>query len=188
VFRDIVSISLGDRFDSVLEEQLAAAQIVLVLIGPAWLGELKRRLIEGSADYHRMEVATALKLRKRVIPVLLRGADLPPPEALPEDLRGLTKCQKLGIQDEAWRTDVDRLIDAIGHPYRWDLLMLRTLIAVVVITLGVWKIAPRVVSEQGVDYPFWRSLVLVLFAAYAFLELLIWCHHFRMLKRLRGTA
>ena len=83
-----------------------------------------------------MEVATALRARKRVIPVLVRRAVLPLPAVLPEDLLALTKCQAITIRDEAWMADVDRLIDAIGHPYRWDLLVLRILIAAVVIILG----------------------------------------------------
>src|SRR5215471_16468827 len=125
VFRDVVSISPGDHFDVVLETQLAAAEVVLVLIGPVWLEELKKRLVEEHTDYHRVEVAAALRGGKRVIPVLLRGGTLPPPAALPEDLLALTKCQAMTIRDESWRTDVDRLLDAIGRPYRWDLLTCR---------------------------------------------------------------
>src|SRR5262249_10911998 len=77
VFRDVVSISPGDQFDVVLETQLAAAKVALVLIGPAWLKELKKRLVEENTDYHRVEVAAALRGGKRVIPVLLRGGALP---------------------------------------------------------------------------------------------------------------
>ena len=188
VFRDIVSISPGDQFDAVIESQLAAAEIILVLIGPAWLDELKERLTQEDTDYHRVEIATALRARKRVIPVLVRGGVLPLPAALPEDLLALTKCQAITIRDEAWRADVDRLIDAIGHPYRWDLLVLRILIAAVVIILVVWKVAPQVVPEQASDYAFWRTLVLALFGIYCLLELFIGYRHFKSLKRLRQMA
>jgi hypothetical protein len=187
VFRDVVSISPGEQFDAVLEAQLAIAKIVLVLIGPAWLKELKKRLTQASTDYHRLEVATALRRRKRVIPVLLRGAVLPPPAALPEDLLALTKCQAITIRDEAWRADAGRLIDAIGHPYRWDLLVLRIFIAAVVIILGVWKLAPQLVREHASDYAFWRGLVLALFGIYCLLESFIGYRHFKTLKRLRLT-
>jgi len=47
VFRDVVSISPGDQFDAVIESQLAIAEIILVLIGPTWLDELKKRLTQG---------------------------------------------------------------------------------------------------------------------------------------------
>src|SRR5512139_921604 len=69
VFRDVVSISPGDQFDTVLETQLAAAKVVLVLIGSGWLEELKKGLTEEKTDYHRVEVANALRGGKRVIPV-----------------------------------------------------------------------------------------------------------------------
>lgn len=135
-----------------------------------------------------MEVATALRARKRVIPVLVRRAVLPLPAVLPEDLLALTKCQAITIRDEAWMADVDRLIDAIGHPYRWDLLVLRILIAAVVIILGVWKLAPQVVRGQASDYAFWHALVLALFGIYCLLELFRGYRHFKSLKRLRQMA
>jgi TIR domain-containing protein len=185
VFRDAISISPGDQFDAVIKAQLATAKIVLVLIGPAWLDELKKRLTQENTDYHRLEVATALQGQKRVIPVLVRGAVLPPTTMLPGDLVALTKCQAITIRDEAWREDADRLTDAIGHPYRWDLFVLRILIAAIVIVVGVWKIGPQVFRVQTSDYAFWRGLVLTLFGIYCLLELFIGYRHFKSLKRLR---
>jgi hypothetical protein len=187
VFRDVVSISPGDRFDAELEKQLANAQIVLVLIGPAWLEELKKRLTEEGTDYHHLEVAMALREGKRVIPVLLRGAALPPPRLLPEDLLKLAKCQAITILDEAWRTDVDRLMKAIGSPYRLDMLALRIVIAVIVIILAVWKLTPQLISERIGDYDFLRGLVLSLIGVYGLIELFVGYLHFRRLKRLRQT-
>src|SRR5439155_21229399 len=46
VFRDVESISPGDQFDAVIESQLAIAEIILVLIVPTWLGELKNMLTQ----------------------------------------------------------------------------------------------------------------------------------------------
>jgi hypothetical protein len=54
---------------------LPTAKLASVLIGPGWLEELEKRLTEEGPDYHRVEVATALREGKRVIPVLLRGVD-----------------------------------------------------------------------------------------------------------------
>jgi TIR domain len=188
VFRDVVSISPGDQFDAVLETQLATAKLALVLIGPAWLEELKKRLTKEGIDYHHVEVATALREGKRVIPVLLRGAALPPPGALPKDLLPLTKCQAITIRDEAWRTDVDRLIDAIGRSYRWELLAIRIVIVVIVIILTVWQLTPQLVSDRVSDYDFLRGLVLSLVGMYGLIEFFIGYRYFRRLKRLRQTA
>ena len=186
VFRDVVSISPGDRWDAVLETELAAAKVVLVLIGTEWLEELKRRLPKGEADFHRVEVATALKGRKRVIPVLVRGAALPHPKVLPDDLTEITKHQALTIQDESWTADLERLIDAIGRPYRWDLLLARTLIAVVAIILTVWKLTPLVAPELTADYGFLRAVALTLLAIYGFTEFTVAYRHFQKLRRLRA--
>jgi hypothetical protein len=188
LFRDVVSISPGDQFDAVVETQLATAKLVLVLIGPAWLDELKKRLSEEGIDYHRLEVATALREGKRLIPVLFKGAALPPPGELPEDLLKLIKCQAITIRDEAWRADVDRLIDAIGRPYRWDLLTVRIMIAVIIIILAVWKLTPMLVSNRVSDYNFLRGLVLSLVGIYGLIEFFIGYCYFRRLKRLRRTA
>lgn len=188
VFRDVVSISGGDQFDTVLVTQLAAAKVALVLIGTTWLDELQRRLTEEKTDFHRMEVATALREGKRVIPLLLKGAALPPPESLPDDLVGLTRCQAITIRDESWRTDADRLIDAIGRPYRWDLLGLRIVIALVAIILSVWKLASQLAPDRVSDYFFLRGLVLSLVGAYGLIEFSIGYHCFRRLKRLRQTV
>jgi hypothetical protein len=185
VFRDVVSIFPGDQFDTVLEKQLAIAKVVLVLIGTMWWEELQRRLAEEGTDFHRMEVATALRWGKRVIPVLLRGAALPPPAVLPEDLLALTKCQAITIRDESWTADIERLIAAIGYPYRWDLLFVRTLIALVTIILAVWKLIPHIAPDLAADYGLLRGLVLACVVAYGLVESVIAYMHFQRLKRLR---
>jgi len=59
------------------------------------------------------------------------------------------------------------------------------LIAAIVIIVGVWKIAPRVVRGQASDYAFWRGLVLALFGIYCLLELFLGYRHFKRLTRLR---
>jgi len=185
VFRDVVSISPGDQFDNVLETQLTAAKVVLVLIGTTWLEELKRRLTEEKTDFHRLEVATALRRGKRVIPVLLKGASLPQLSELPEDLLQLTKRQAITMRDESWTADADRLIDAIGHSYRWDLLALRIVVALVLATLSVWKIASQVAPDRASDYGFMRGLVLLLVGVYGLIEFLIGYRYFRRMKKLR---
>ena len=188
VFRDVVSISPGDQFDTALETQLAAAKVVLVLIGTTWLEELKRRLTEEKTDFHRVEVATALRQEKRVIPVLLKGATLPPLSELPEDLRQLTKRQTITIRDESWTADVDRLINAIGRSYRWDLLALRIALALVLAILSAWKLSSQLSSYRASDYGFMRGLVLLLVGVYGFIELLVGYRYFRRLKRLRQSV
>jgi hypothetical protein len=183
VFRDVADIAPGTAFDAVLERELAAAKLVLVLIGPAWLDELKQRLERPEVDYLRVEVATALSKGKRVIPVLLKGASLPPPEALPAELVPLAKRQAMTMRDEAWSQDVDRLIDAIGRPYRWDRLAMRAAIVVLAIVVSVWALAPQLAADRLSDYRFLRWLVVSLVGLYALVEVAIGYLYVRKLKR-----
>jgi hypothetical protein len=117
--RDVSSIPLGEQFPWVLQSELAAAKTVLVLIGPEWLAELRRRLAQSDVDYVRLEISTALATRKRIIPLLLKGAAQPTARDLPEDIGSLGKYQGMTLRDESWNQDVDRLIDAIERPYPW---------------------------------------------------------------------
>src|SRR2546430_7659203 len=165
VFRDVVSISPGDQFDAVIESQLAIAN------RPYLARRAKEEAHPGGTDYHRVEVATALRARKRAIPVLVRRAVLPLPAVLPEDLLALTKCQAITIRDEAWMADVDRLIDAIGHPYRWDLLVLRILIAAASGLLCGCEVAPQGLRGPASDHPFSRDWRFDRFWAYCLLLL-----------------
>lgn len=183
VFRDVSDIAAGAAFDVALEAELAAAKVVLVLIGPDWLGELQRRLQESGVDYLRKEVATALSKGKRVIPVLLKGATLPAAAALPPDLALLEKRQALSLRDEAWSSDVNRLIEAIGRPYQWGRPILRAAIVLPTIIVAVWALVPQLAGDRVSDYAFMRRMVLSLVAIYGMIELVLAWLHQRKLAR-----
>ena len=179
VFRDVTDIPPGASFEAVLEDRLDTAKLVLVLIGPAWLEELDRRLEQPDTDYLRVEVATALSKDKRVIPVLLKGAMLPLKEALPNDLVALSGRQTMTLRDESWESDVDRLIDTIGRPYSWAWLAARALFAVTAIIVGLWILVPQFATDPVSDYVFLRRLVVSLVSAYGLIELFVGYLHFR---------
>lgn len=182
-FRDVVDIPLGVQFDSMLAKELAAAKIVLVLIGPTWLAELQQRLKQTDVDYLRVEVATALAKGKRVIPVLLKGAVLPPVQALPEDLRSLAKHQAMTLRDESWNQDADRLIDAIGRPYHWNIVALRAVVALLAIVVTTKLLVPLLPDDRANDIVFVRSLVATLAGIYALVEFTVAYRYFKKLKR-----
>jgi len=48
-----------------------------------------------------------------VIPVLVQGADLPEPEALPPELAGLARHNAFEVSDARWNYDADRLVQAL---------------------------------------------------------------------------
>ena len=172
-FKDVEDVAPGTQFDAELDEQMSASTIVLVLIGPAWVSELRQRLEQTDIDYVRAEVATALAKRKRVIPVLLKGAALPRVGDLPEDLRRLVKHQSMTLRDECWRQDVNRLIDAIGRPYRWRIVALRAVVALVVIVVGVKLLVPWLPDDRANDVVFLRMLIGSLACLYAVVEIVV---------------
>ena len=174
VFRDADDIQAGEDFADVLQRELAGTQAVIVLIGKRWLGELKARQARTEPDFVRIEIATALRLGKTVIPVLLQGAELPPADALPDDLRGLVARQAVSLREEAWAPDTTRLADAIGRPYPWRLVLLRAALAVpatlIAAKYAVDTFAPNAANQLALA----RGFVLGLLALYAGVEWGLW--------------
>lgn len=118
VFRDVLDIAAGARFAEVIDAALSKARVVLVLIGPRWLGERSdgTRRIDEDDDFVRMEVALALTSACTVVPVLVAGTVLPAAPDLPPDLRPLTRRQAVSLNETSWDTDLARLIGALGLP------------------------------------------------------------------------
>lgn len=174
VFRDADDIRAGEDFADVLKREQAGTQAVIVLIGKRWLAELNARLQRPEPDFVRIEIATALRLGKTVIPVLLQGAELPAGDALPEDLRGLVARQAVSLREEAWGPDTIRLADAIGRPYPWRHVLLRAALAMpaalVVAKYAVGTLAPNVTNQLGLA----RAVVVGLLVLYGSIELALW--------------
>lgn len=117
VFQDVEDIPFGVDFRKFLREQVAACDVVLVVIGRQWVtvqDEQGRRRLDNPADFVRIEVENALSQDKVVIPVLVDNA-MPPQEAeLPPTI------QELCYRNAAWvrhnpdfDRDVNKLIGAI---------------------------------------------------------------------------
>jgi hypothetical protein len=174
VFRDTDDIQAGEEFAAVFNRELTGTQAVVVLIGKQWLPELTARLAKHEPDYVRMEVAAALRLGKRVIPVLIQGAELPVAEQLPEDLRGLLSHQSLSVREEAWNQDMGRLADAIGRPYPWRKMAIRAAFSVPIILIatkyGIDALAPESTNQIGLA----RGVVLGFLALYGIIEVALW--------------
>jgi hypothetical protein len=100
----------------VLEDQVSACDVMLVLIGPKWLtavDEMGRHRLDNPHDFVRIEVEAALRLGKRVIPVLVHKTDMPHAEALPEPIRPLAWRQALGLTRERLNADAQGVIKAL---------------------------------------------------------------------------
>jgi pterin-4a-carbinolamine dehydratase len=114
VFMDTKSLAGGEKWPEILNEAVLGADTVLVVMGPDWIriaDEWGRRRIDQEDDWVRLELKTALENPgKRVIPVLVRGARMPPGDALPEQLRPLLARQAIEIRRDYWNHDVQLLL------------------------------------------------------------------------------
>ena len=88
VFRDIDNIPAGVDFRRHLETVLETSDIILAIVGPRWVGRSAREnRLANVADPVRVEIETALRSGKPLIPVLVSRAVMPSPEQVPESLR-----------------------------------------------------------------------------------------------------
>ncbi len=115
VFRDVEDIAPGSDFAAVISQKLNEVDLVLALIGPAWLqtGPDGANRLTNPADFVRLEILSALNTGKPVWPVLVSAARLPEAGELPEELQALLKRQAVVLTDTAWHDDVARLADAL---------------------------------------------------------------------------
>lgn len=114
VFMDVEEghIRPGDDFIQVLNQQVAACDVLLAIIGPRWLDLLAAHASD-SKDWVAMEIKTALEMGKRVIPVLVGGATMLRPETLPETISPITNRNAVGLRPERFKADCHGLISSL---------------------------------------------------------------------------
>jgi hypothetical protein len=120
-YMDLDTIQAGDDFTSIIEQKIGVSDALVAVIGDRWLtiaGQNGMRRLEDPRDFVRVEIARALKLGIRVIPVLVSGAVMPEPAQLPPDLRALAKRQAIEIRDASFHSDAERLIGALERDSR----------------------------------------------------------------------
>src|SRR5580658_4486119 len=116
LFIDVDNIPPGEDFVRMLESQVAQCDAMLTVIGNNWLDaadERGGRRLDNPNDFVRIEIESALKLGKRVIPVLVHQARMPHPDELPEAIRPLSQRNAVRLTHERFRSDVQGLIKAL---------------------------------------------------------------------------
>ena len=117
IFKDVDSIPLGIDFKGYLDRTISECSVLLTIIGDHWLdasdADGKRRL-EDPNDFVRIEIESALEQGIAVIPLLVRGAQMPEEENLPAGLKKLIYRNGISIRpDPDFHRDMDRLISAL---------------------------------------------------------------------------
>jgi hypothetical protein len=113
LFMDVEGhIRPGDDFVEVLNRQVAACDVLLVVIGPRWADLLAARAGDRD-DFVAIEIKAGLEQGKRVIPVLVGGAAIPRAEALPEAIQALARRNGVGLRPERFKADCQGLVTAL---------------------------------------------------------------------------
>jgi TIR domain len=116
VFMDVSAIQPGRDFRKAIDQSLSSCGVFLSLIGKNWLTSKDisdHRRLDDSADFVRIETATALKRDIPVIPVLVQGASIPKPDQLPDDLKELSFRNAVELTHSRWDSDVQVLIASL---------------------------------------------------------------------------
>lgn len=117
VFKDVDSLPLGVDFRKALHDQVAQCDVLLAVIGDAWLradGTGGTRRIDDETDFVRIEIEAALKRDIHVIPLLVGDAPVPKERQLPASLAPLAYRNGTNLrEDPHFNDDIDRLIRAL---------------------------------------------------------------------------
>ena len=117
LFMDVEGhIKPGDDFVKVLNDWVAQCDVLLAIIGEDWIearDEDGNRRLEKESDFVRIEIASALKLGKRVIPVLVNKAEMPRADELPESLKLLARRNAVAIRPTRSKADREGLVKAL---------------------------------------------------------------------------
>ncbi|MEU7752283.1 TIR domain-containing protein [Micromonospora sp. NPDC049101] len=115
VFLDAHSLVPGRDYRTELPRVVRRCNVVLVMIGPSWLGACDnagRRRLDQPNDYVCLEIETALEPQRTVVPVLIDGAERPRPDDLPESLAALPYRQGARLRPGVdLPDDIELLID-----------------------------------------------------------------------------
>src|SRR3954447_10436675 len=116
IFMDIDSVIYGDDFVDAIQQAVGSCDALIAVIGPHWLtaaDEHDRRRLDIPEDFVRLEIATALERKIRVIPALVAGTRMPRADELPEDLRRLTRRHAIEISHASFHPNITKLIEAL---------------------------------------------------------------------------
>ena len=152
IFMDVEAIDGGVDFVKVLEDAVQSCDVLIALIGGQWLNikdEKKNRRLDNPEDFVRIEIATALSRDIRVIPILVDGVSMPPPNELPENLKSLARRYALQVNHRSFNADVNRLISHLEQALK-----------AVENTKNIENSAPRMKTKiEDKPYKFYRRAI-----------------------------
>jgi hypothetical protein len=114
-FRDVSEIGVGVDFVAQVERAVGGSVAIIAVIGPTWAtaADANGRRLDDAADFVRVEIRTALAGKKRVIPVLVGGAQMVLDDQLPDDLKPLSRWNAIQIVEEYYDQGIEKLIRSL---------------------------------------------------------------------------
>jgi hypothetical protein len=119
IFVDVASVDPGTNFQDAIATAIGESKALIAVIGTDWISakdENGRRRLDDPGDYVRVELEQAFRRNIKVIPALVRGAEMPRADQLPDSLRQLSQIQALELRDTRWDDDVDALLKTTTGP------------------------------------------------------------------------
>lgn len=151
IFKDFNTIRPGDDYTTSIEKALNKCQVLLVVMGKGWLNaadaEGNRRL-DNFGDLVRIEIATALRRKIRVIPVLFDNIKMPGQDLLPQDLHELSLRQAINVSEQNFDYDIRHLAEEItnkkltesSRPFWHTLLRFRFVLPAIFLACVAWLV------------------------------------------------
>jgi hypothetical protein len=112
VFKDVESLPPGANVRKYVEGAVGRCTVVLAVIGPDWLGlrDDGTSRIQDPDDFVRLELFYSLKYKKPIIPILVRGAQMPTKNQLPRPISNFSSLNALKVRaDPDFNNDIERL-------------------------------------------------------------------------------
>jgi TIR domain-containing protein len=102
----------GERFPDQLKAQLAASDVVIAVIHDSWVADFA---VERRMDWVQYELATALRDKKTVIPVLLEQTPQPQYDQVPKSVADITQIQSIRLRSAHYAADLAILTAKIAQ-------------------------------------------------------------------------
>lgn len=119
VFLDNYSIFPTTKFPDEIKNSIEQSEVFLLLIGPTWLvgqevnssGDF--RAIDNEDDWPKKELMLAFEKKLKIIPILVRGFQMPDSLDIPEEIREVAEIDALEIKSKSLESDLQVLVDII---------------------------------------------------------------------------
>jgi hypothetical protein len=118
VVLDVDVLPIGSDFERSIERAIDASDVVMVVIGPNWLGcgDGRPRIAE-AGDVVAWEIVQGLAKGKALLPVLVQGARMPSADEVPIAIAPLTKINAAELRHESFKRDfvqLEEYLEALG--------------------------------------------------------------------------